>query len=67
LWSREVTVSTEEHQADIENRLRNDILVTLKRHGLNYHTNDIGGLLDDLVSDAMHQIDPLLIEVEFHE
>lgn len=60
-------MSTEEHQADIEERLRRDITTTLRRHGLNYHTNDIGGLIDDLVSDAMHQVDPLLIEVEFHE
>lgn len=60
-------VSTEEHQADIEERLRRDIATTLKRHGLNRHTNDIGGLVDDLVSDAMHQVDPLLIAVEWVE
>jgi len=64
---REVTVSTSEQQSDIEERLRRDMTSTLRQHGLPAPGIEVGELVEDLVRDAMHHIDPLLIEVNFDE
>jgi hypothetical protein len=50
-----------ERQKVIEERLRSDMSNTLHSHDVPWLTVD-GGLLDDLVGDAMHQVDLLLRE-----
>lgn len=40
---------------------------TLRQHGLPAPGIEVGELVEDLVRDAMHHIDPLLIEVNFDE
>jgi len=61
-------VSTDEQHADIEERLRRDMLTTLKRNGLNVADDVwVNILVEELTRDAMHQVELLLTKVEWDE
>lgn len=61
-------MSVEERAADIKTRLRNDMAKTLSEYGLLTQSGQpvqgMGGLTDALMEDALHQIEPLLLEIE---
>jgi hypothetical protein len=63
-------MSTDEHALDIESQLSADMRKTLRSYGVGSRLigHDMFGLLlDELVLDAMHQVEKLLIHAEWDE
>lgn len=61
-------MSVEERAKDIKSRLRADMAKTLRQNGLASHSGvalqGLGDLLDELMEDALHHIEPLLLEID---
>lgn len=58
-------MSVEERAADIKTRLRNDMAKTLRSEVFaDASLPGFSQLLDALMEDALHQIEPLLVEID---
>lgn len=60
-------MSTEEQAQDIRDRMRSDMVKSLREQGITAHTVNVEALLDALVEDGMFQVEALLTKVEFHD
>lgn len=57
-------MSVEERAADIKTRLRSDMLTTFREHAVTFDQyGELSAFLDALMEDALHQIEPLLLEI----
>ena len=63
-------MTAEEHAETIRARLRSDMRSTLNNNSAvvgSYGTDEFNNLLDDLVSDAMHQVEQLLTHITWKD
>jgi len=63
-------MNTEEHALDIESHLISDMTKTLRANGISPGVIGPEGftlLVDELARDAMHQVEKLLVEAEWHD